>query len=293
MPSFGHAAWFGIGAYAAALLAAMLARADAARPARRARCWPGLAAAPVRRVRGAAVGRLSRHADPGLRADRLGGRVPVGRRDRRRQRHPRRLAAAWAARRRRRSTGCRSRSASAATLLLRRVLYAPFGYALRAARDQPLRAEAIGLDPRRLRLAAFALAGAAAGLAGGAVRLRQGQRVPDLCQHPAFGRCAADGAAGRRADHGRPDRRRPRLYRLYDLLLRATDLWRLRCSAPRSCCWCWLFPEGIAGAGARVWCAAARHERCWRVEGLRKSFGGVHAVDWRVLRGRRRARCWR
>ena len=52
------------------------------------------------------------------------------------------------------------------TLALRRVLFSPFGYALRAARDAPARAEAIGLWPARLRLAVFALAGAAAGLAG-------------------------------------------------------------------------------------------------------------------------------
>jgi branched-chain amino acid transport system permease protein len=50
---------------------------------------------------------------------------------------------------------------------LRRILSAPFGYALRASRDAPARAEAIGLNPRALRLAAVVLAGAAAGLAGG------------------------------------------------------------------------------------------------------------------------------
>ncbi len=51
-------------------------------------------------------------------------------------------------------------------LLLRRALYAPFGFALRATRDSPLRAAAIGLDATKLRLAAFVLAGSAAGLSG-------------------------------------------------------------------------------------------------------------------------------
>ena len=46
----------------------------------------------VRLLRGAAVRRLFRDADAGLRADRLVGRVPVGRGDRRRQRHSGRLA---------------------------------------------------------------------------------------------------------------------------------------------------------------------------------------------------------
>src|SRR6185437_8634180 len=65
-----------------------------------------------------------------------------------------------------------------ATLLLRRVLYAPFGTALRAGRDSALRAEAIGLDTGRLRLAAFALAGAAAGLAGGLFTYAKGSAFP-------------------------------------------------------------------------------------------------------------------
>ena len=37
----------------------------------------------------------------------------------------------------------------AGVLLLRRMLFAPFGYAMRAGRDSPLRAEAIGIDVKR------------------------------------------------------------------------------------------------------------------------------------------------
>ena len=43
---------------------------------------------------------------------------------------------------------------------LRRMLFAPFGYALRAGRDSPLRAEAIGIDVPRLQWVAFVVAGA-------------------------------------------------------------------------------------------------------------------------------------
>ncbi|MDT7951348.1 MAG: ABC transporter permease [Acetobacteraceae bacterium] len=53
------------------------------------------------------------------------------------------------------------------TLWLRRLLYAPFGYALRALRDDPARAAALGLPRYRIRLTAFTLAGAVSGLAGG------------------------------------------------------------------------------------------------------------------------------
>ncbi|MBV8537226.1 MAG: ABC transporter permease [Alphaproteobacteria bacterium] len=55
----------------------------------------------------------------------------------------------------------------AGTLLLRRIIYAPFGYALRAARDSPLRTEAIGINVRHVQWAGFVIAAAVAGLAGG------------------------------------------------------------------------------------------------------------------------------
>src|SRR5688572_13512990 len=55
----------------------------------------------------------------------------------------------------------------AAIASLRHVMYAPFGYALRGARDSELRADAVGIDVRAHRWLSFILAGAAAGLAGG------------------------------------------------------------------------------------------------------------------------------
>jgi branched-chain amino acid transport system permease protein len=63
-------------------------------------------------------------------------------------------------------------------LLLRRIIYAPFGYALRAGRDSPLRAEAIGIDVMRVQRAAFALAAAFAGLAGGLFAFSKGSVFP-------------------------------------------------------------------------------------------------------------------
>jgi branched-chain amino acid transport system permease protein len=63
--------------------------------------------------------------------------------------------------------------------LLRRMLFAPFGYALRAGRDSPLRADAIGIDVRRLQWAAFVVVGASAGLAGGLFAFSKGSISPD------------------------------------------------------------------------------------------------------------------
>src|SRR5262245_6665391 len=64
-------------------------------------------------------------------------------------------------------------------LLLRRLLFAPFGYAMRAGRDSPLRAEAIGIDVRRVHWIGFAIAGAVAGVAGGLFAFAKGSISPE------------------------------------------------------------------------------------------------------------------
>jgi branched-chain amino acid transport system permease protein len=62
---------------------------------------------------------------------------------------------------------------------MRRMLFAPFGYALRAARDSPLRADAIGIDVRRVQWIAFIVVGGFAGLAGGLYAFSKGSISPD------------------------------------------------------------------------------------------------------------------
>ncbi len=64
-------------------------------------------------------------------------------------------------------------------LLLHRAVHAPFGFILRAGRDATLRAEALGIDTRRQRWLAFTLAGAAAGLAGALYVFAKGSIFPD------------------------------------------------------------------------------------------------------------------
>ncbi|HTQ77029.1 MAG TPA: ABC transporter permease [Burkholderiales bacterium] len=64
-------------------------------------------------------------------------------------------------------------------LALWRTVFSPFGYALRAARDAPRRAAATGIDMRRLQWAAFALAGLAAGVAGALFAFSKGSISPD------------------------------------------------------------------------------------------------------------------
>jgi branched-chain amino acid transport system permease protein len=66
----------------------------------------------------------------------------------------------------------------AGLLFMRRVLYAPFGYAMRAGRDSPLRTAAIGIDLRRHQWLAFTLSGAIAGLAGALFLYSKGSIFP-------------------------------------------------------------------------------------------------------------------
>ena len=68
----------------------------------------------------------------------------------------------------------------AGVAFLWRVLFSPFGYVLRAGRDSPLRAEAIGIDVRGFQWAAFVLAGTLAGLAGAVFAFSKGSISPSV-----------------------------------------------------------------------------------------------------------------
>jgi len=69
--------------------------------------------------------------------------------------------------------------AALAVAALRIAVFSPFGYALRAMRDSPLRSEAIGIDGKRIQWTAFVIAGTAAGLAGALFAYLKGSVFPD------------------------------------------------------------------------------------------------------------------
>lgn len=73
---------------------------------------------------------------------------------------------------------------AASVACLWRVLASPFGSALRASRDSPVRAEAIGIDVRAQRWSAFILAGTAAGLAGALFAFSKGSISPETLSVP-------------------------------------------------------------------------------------------------------------
>lgn len=62
---------------------------------------------------------------------------------------------------------------------LRALVFAPFGYGLRAVRDSALRAEAIGIDRGRVQWLAFVVAGSAAAVAGSLFAFLKGSVFPE------------------------------------------------------------------------------------------------------------------
>jgi branched-chain amino acid transport system permease protein len=71
-----------------------------------------------------------------------------------------------------------------AIALLWRMLYSPFGYALRAGRDSPLRADAIGIDVHAQQWAAFVIAGLFAGVGGALYAFSKGSISPESLAVP-------------------------------------------------------------------------------------------------------------
>ena len=139
---------------------------------------------------------------------------------------------------------------SLATLALRRAIRAPFGHALRASRDSILRAEAIGLPTARLRLVAMTIAGASAGLAGGLFTFAKGSVFPG---YVGIDR-SVDGLlmvllGGIQSLSG-PIIGALAYTALYDGLLQATTAWRFILGAVIIAL-VMVFPQGIAGAAAR------------------------------------------
>lgn len=63
--------------------------------------------------------------------------------------------------------------------VLRMLVFSPFGFGLRAARDSALRSEAIGIDRKNIQWAAFVVAGTFAGVAGALFGFLKGSVFPE------------------------------------------------------------------------------------------------------------------
>jgi branched-chain amino acid transport system permease protein len=136
---------------------------------------------------------------------------------------------------------------AAAVWALDRVIEAPFGYTLRAARDSELRAEAIGLDVRRHRWLAFTLAGAAAGLAGGLYAFSRGSVDPTLLGIPTSVDALTMLLLGGVQTVAGPLAGAAVLHALRDQIMPLTELWRMMLGLVIIAL-VLLFPRGLLGA---------------------------------------------
>ena len=160
-----------------------------------------------------------------------------------------------------------------AVLLLRRFLFAPFGYAMRAGRDSPLRAEAIGIDVKRVHWLGFAIAGAVCGVAGGLFAFAKGSISPETIHVSR----SIDGLVmvllgGIQTLTG-PIVGASVFATLQDTVMRQTEYWRALLGVIILLL-VLAFPQGIVGAFSSLWRKQGRsHERARHplvVQGIRR-----------------------
>ena len=140
----------------------------------------------------------------------------------------------------------------AGVLLMHRMLYSPFGYGLRAARDSALRADALGMNAKRMQWVAFVIAGTFAGLAGALNAFSKGSISPESLHVSR----SIDGLVmvllgGVQTLLG-PVVGAVTFTWLHDTVARSTDYWRAMLGAIILIL-VLLFPQGIAGFANQVW----------------------------------------
>lgn len=135
---------------------------------------------------------------------------------------------------------------AAGIYLLRRLLFSPFGHALRAARDSALRADAIGIDVRRVQWAGFVVAGLFAGLAGALFAFSKGGVAPDAMSVAKSVDALVMVLLGGVQTLAGPVAGAAAFTWLHDTVARNTDYWRALLGAIMLAL-VLLFPQGIAG----------------------------------------------
>ncbi len=137
-------------------------------------------------------------------------------------------------------------------MAMRRVLMSPLGYALRASRDSVARAEAMGLNVARVQWLGFVLAAGFAGLAGALFAFSKGSISPDVLGVSK----SVDGLVmvmlgGVHTLVG-PLVGALTFTALQDSLARSTDYWRAVLGASMLLL-VLVFPQGIAGSVQALW----------------------------------------
>jgi branched-chain amino acid transport system permease protein len=132
-------------------------------------------------------------------------------------------------------------------LLLRRMIFSPFGYAVRAVRDSPLRAAAIGIRAGHVQWAAFTVAALFAGLSGGLYAYAKGSVFPTYVAIPKSVDALMMVLLGGVQTVAGPVVGAAAWMGISDLLVRFTEFWRGGLGAAIIAL-VLLFPHGIAGA---------------------------------------------
>jgi len=130
--------------------------------------------------------------------------------------------------------------------LLRRAALAPFGYALRAARDAPARAAASGIDAMRVQWLAFCAGGLFAGFAGALNAFHKGSVFPNVTSIAQSLDALVMVLLGGLLTLSGPVVGAAAYHALAVELTRATDHWRLLLGSAIVLLVV-VFPQGIAG----------------------------------------------
>ncbi|CAB5683749.1 ABC transporter permease [Comamonas aquatica] len=131
--------------------------------------------------------------------------------------------------------------------LLRLLLFAPLGYALRAARDSAVRADAIGLDVRRIQWTALVVAAGFAGVAGALFAFSKGSVAPDSLGVTRSVDALVMVLLGGIQTLAGPVVGSAAFTWLHDTVARNTDYWRALMGAIMLLL-VLLFPQGLAGS---------------------------------------------
>ena len=149
---------------------------------------------------------------------------------------------------------------AASVYLLRRILFAPLGYAMRAGRDAPLRAEATGIDVGRTHWLAFIIAGTFCGLAGALFAFAKGTISPETISVARSIDALVMVLLGGVQTLAGPIVGSAAFVLLQDTIMRATEYWRALLGVVILAL-VLVFPQGIAGGlaalGRRFWPRAA------------------------------------
>jgi branched-chain amino acid transport system permease protein len=143
-----------------------------------------------------------------------------------------------------------------ALVVLVKITQSPFGFALRGARDSAVRAAAVGVNVRGTRWRAFTLSGAFAGLAGGLYAFSKGSISPETLAIPRSVDALVIVLLGGLNAIAGPLIGAAAFTWMQDALARSTDYWRAA-TGGMILAIVLLFPLGIGGALARRWRAGA------------------------------------